>query len=96
MKILYKCLLPWLVYGLCTMAFFVYALQGEREDSNRIWITILGLASLVGLVYQIFIEVRQGRNDTLLNYVTNLVNLMDVFQYLSTAWIVSTNLLGVF
>ena len=91
-KILRRCLLPWLAYAVCTMMFFVQALKGEREDSNRIWISILGILVLVGLGYQIFIEVRQSKNDTLLSYFTNVVNLMDVFQYLSTAWIVVINL----
>ena len=78
-KILKRCLLPWLGYALCTMGFFVQALRGEREDSNRAWITILGIITLVGLGYQVFIEVRQSKNESFLTYISNVVNLMDMF-----------------
>ena len=45
--------------------------------------------TLVGLIYQVFIEIRQSKNDDIKVYFTNFVNLMDWFQYLSTFWIVS-------
>lgn len=51
MKIVKKCLLPWVCYAFCAMGFFIRALSGEREDTNRIWINILGGLALVGLFY---------------------------------------------
>ena len=56
---------------------------------SQIWIFILGLAVLIGLFYQISIEWRQSKNEALLEYLTTMVNLMDIFQYLSTLWIVT-------
>jgi len=50
-KILYRCLLPWLCYALCAMGFFIQALRGERADTSRVWITILGIVALIGLAY---------------------------------------------
>ena len=87
-KILKRCLLPWLAYALCAMGFYVSALRGEREDASRAWITILGCMTLIGLGYQVFIEIRQSKNDELLAYLSNVVNLMDMFQYSATLWIV--------
>ena len=50
--------------------------------------------ALIGLGYQVFIEIRQSKNDELLAYVSNMVNLMDIFQYLCTLWIVSVQMIG--
>ena len=50
-KILKRCLLPWIAYAFCVQLFFVQALRGEREDANRAWITILGFMALIGLAY---------------------------------------------
>ena len=76
-------------YALCTMFFFVQSLRGDSDDTSQIWIFILGLGVLVGLFYQITIEWRQSKNEELLKYLSSIVNLMDIFQYLSTLWIVT-------
>ena len=93
-KILWRCLVPWLAYALCAMLFFVIALKGEREDVSRGAVLVLGFLTLTGLAYQVLIEVRQSKNDALTAYVSNVVNLMDVFQYLITFWIVSAQMIG--
>ena len=92
-KILRRCLLPWIGYAICTQFFFVQSLRGETDDMSQIWIFILGLAVLIGLFYQISIEWRQSKNESLLEYLTKIVNLMDIFQYLSTLWIVTIQML---
>ena len=57
-KILWKCLVPWVVYAGCTLSFFASALS---NDYNRTWTVFLGCSSLVLLSYQVLIEIRQNK-----------------------------------
>ena len=35
-KILWKCLVPWMGYGICTLTFFATALKGEINDKGNL------------------------------------------------------------
>ena len=76
------------------MGFFVQSLREDREDANRAWITILGLMTLILLGYQLYIEVSQIRETTLWNYATDIINWLDILQYIPTAWIILVQIIG--
>ena len=75
--IFWKCFIPWCGYALCAMGFFVQALN---DDHSNLWCNILGLLTLVLLIWQMMIEIRQFRaNDSGWDYFKDSSNLLDQF-----------------
>lgn len=75
------------------MWFFV---QSLKDDHSEFLTRILGLVSLVGLVYQVSIEYRQNLGaDSPLEYFTSIVNIIDMFQVTTSFWIIIMGILGI-
>lgn len=99
-KILYRALIPWAFFAITVLYFFSYALapvdeEGEDEDKRTVGI-IVGIIALMLLAYQLFIEIRQFRRlESKLSYFARPVNLIDLYQFTSSVYIIVVNMLQI-
>ena len=92
-KIIWRTLLPWVVFSGLSVLYFAHVLDGNFKDgaSGELlgWRIIAGLLGAL-ICYQLYIELRQVINDYR-DYFASPYNLNDLFQYLGTLWIVVIN-----
>lgn len=99
-KIFWKILIPWACWMLCTMYFYMTVLQdgyGRQEDNfeDKLYEYILSGFVVIFLVWQIYIECIQSTGVPVLEYFTNVGNIIDLYCFLASLWIVVVSLLEV-
>ena len=85
-----------MIYAISTVYFFrsilVEGLGSDEDLHDHIFMQMLGLQTVLLLLYQFRIEMRQTENS-FKEYINSLTNILDLVQYISTGYIVSSNMI---
>ena len=87
--------LPYIVYVCLTFVYLIDILNNDQEEDNDKERVIIGSTIVCLVAYLITTEVQQMRNVGLVKYFTNIVNYMDLYQFIMNLFLVLTSLLEI-
>ena len=93
-KIIYKALIPWILFSILSLSYFAEVLSQSSETYKLFdsW-DALGLVVILLTLYQLYYECKSIRDDAK-SYFRSAYNYIDLFQYLGTLLIVFMNVSG--
>ena len=93
-------LVPWAAYSLGCLYFYMVILQDGYDESDYEWDAVykwvLSATIIIFLSYQIYIEVIQSvgiSGITISDYLFNLSNIIDLYTYFVSAWLIVVQLI---
>ena len=93
-RIIYRALIPWILYSILSLIYFAYVLSPSAESYKEfdMW-DILGLLIILLTLYQLYIEYKSIKSNAR-SYFKSAYNYNDLLQYLGTLWVVLMNVTG--
>ena len=87
--------LPCVVYVGLTFIFLIDILNNDKEEDNYKERMIIGFILVILISYLILTEYQQMKNVGLVKYFKEMINYMDLYQFIMNLFLILTSLLQI-
>ena len=87
--------LPCVVYVGLTFIFLIDILNNDKEEDNDKERMIIGFILVILISYLILTEYQQMKNVGLVKYFKEMINYMDLYQFIMNLFLILTSLLQI-